>query len=91
VTWPDALPIEALDDAIDSMGLTLQEVPRAALFLAGKAFLLYRRRGGGKSNVLADFFVGAHAAVMGCGMLTRDPRRYNSYFPRVALIVPDSE
>lgn len=62
----------ALDEAIEGMGLSLQELPRPALFLAGKAFVKYRRRGGNKANVLADFFIGAHAAVLVCGILTRD-------------------
>jgi predicted nucleic acid-binding protein len=80
--------VEALDQTIDSMGLALKELPRPALFLAGKAFALYRRKGGKKSNVLADFFVGAHAAVLGCPLLTRDAQRYRSYFPSVELITP---
>lgn len=81
--------VEAIDAAVSEMGLSLQELPRAALFLAGKAFVKYRREGGHKGNVLADFFIGAHAAVLGCPILTRDARRYKNYFPRVALIVPD--
>jgi predicted nucleic acid-binding protein len=80
--------VEALDRAVESMGLALKELPRPALFLAGKAFALYRRKGGKKSNVLADFFVGAHAAVLGCPLLTRDAQRYRSYFPTVELITP---
>ena len=80
--------MEALDQAIESMGLALKELPRPALFLAGKAFALYRRKGGKKSNVLADFFIGAHAAVLGCPLLTRDAPRYRSYFPSVELITP---
>jgi len=81
--------IEALDQAIDNLGLALIEVPRPALFLAGKAFVRYRRQGGQKNNVLADFFVGAHAAVSRYLLLTRDTRRYTSYFSDVALIAPD--
>lgn len=80
--------VEALDQTIESMGLVLKELPRPALFLAGKAFALYRRKGGKKSNVLADFFVGAHAAVLGCPLLTRDAQRYRSYFPSLELITP---
>lgn len=80
--------VEALDQTIESMGLVLKELPRPALFLAGKAFALYRRKGGKKSNVLADFFVGAHAAVLGCPLLTRDAQRYRSYFPSIKLITP---
>lgn len=80
--------VEALDQTIESMGLALKELPRPALFLAGKAFALYRRKVGQKSSVLADFFVGAHAAVLGCPLLTRDAQRYRSYFPSVELITP---
>lgn len=81
--------VEATDDALDGMGLTVQELPRPALFLAGRAFIKYRREGGVRTNVLADFFIGAHAAVLSCGILTRDGRRYRNYFPRVALVVPE--
>ncbi len=81
--------VEALDQAVGNMGLALVEVPRPALFLAGKAFVRYRRQGGQKNNVLADFFVGAHAAVSRYPLLTRDTRRYTSYFSDVALIAPD--
>ncbi len=80
--------VEALDDAIDGMRLTLLEMPRPALFLAGKAFAQYRRRGGTKANVLADFFIGAHAAVVDLPILTRDTTRYAAYFPTVRLIAP---
>jgi hypothetical protein len=79
---------EALDDALAGMALALAEMPRPALFLAGKAFIRYRREGGTRHNVLADFFIGAHAAVLGCPLLTRDARRYRSYFPTVELIAP---
>jgi predicted nucleic acid-binding protein len=82
--------VEALDKAIDDMGLSFRELPRPALFLAGRAFVKYRRRGGIKANVLADFFIGAHAAVLSCAILTRDGRRYRNYFPRVALVIPDA-
>ena len=80
--------VEALDAAVDQMRLTVAEVPRPALFLAGQAFLRYRRAGGGKSNVLSDFFIGAHAAVASCPLLTRDVQRYRTYFPTVKLIAP---
>ena len=90
--------VEALDDTIEDMGLVLQELPRPALFLAGKAFVKYRREGGNKGNVLADprsgpgasFFIGAHAAVLGCAILTRDARRYKNYFPTVSLLTPEA-
>lgn len=80
--------VEALDKTIEELGLMLIEVPRPALFLAGKAFVRYRRQGGTKGNVLGDFFIGAHAAVFGHPVLTRDPRRYTAYFPSVTLIAP---
>lgn len=82
---------EALDREIAGLELVVADIPRSALFLAGKAFLHYRRRGGTKSNVLADFFVGAHAAVLPCPVLTRDPRRYRSYFGSLDLITPAEE
>lgn len=81
--------VEALDKTIDELGLLLLALPRPALFLAGKAFVRYRRQGGTKSNVLGDFFIGAHAAVLDSPILTRDTRRYHSYFPTVRLIVPE--
>lgn len=80
--------VEALNQTLDGIGITMIEIPRAALFLAGKAFVRYRRQGGVKSNVLGDFFIGAHAAVSQYPILTRDTRRYSSYFPGVTLIAP---
>ncbi len=80
--------VEELDGVVCDMALKFVEIPRAALFLAGKAFIRYRKQGGSKTNVLSDFFIGAQAAVMGCAILTRDTRRYRSYFPTVALLAP---
>lgn len=80
--------VRALDDTLDEAGLEFEEVPRDALFLAAKAHVLYRRRGGRRKGVLADFFVGAHAAVRRLPLLTRDIRRYRSYFPTVTLVRP---
>ena len=80
--------VEALDRAVDDLGLTMIEIPRPALFLAGKAFVRYRRQGGKKHNVLADFFIGAHAAVAGYPVLTRDTQRYATYFSGVSLVSP---
>jgi predicted nucleic acid-binding protein len=80
--------VEALDEVVGELALSVLEVPRPALFLAGKAFQRYRRQGGTKTNVLADFFIGAHAAVADCAILTRDARRYRTHFPSVDLIVP---
>jgi predicted nucleic acid-binding protein len=81
--------MDNLDRAIEALGLRVLEIPRSALFLAGKAFLQYRRHGGAKQSILADFFIGAHAAVVGLPVLTRDGRRYRSYFPTVEVISPD--
>jgi predicted nucleic acid-binding protein len=80
--------IETLDARVADLGLTLRELPRAALFVAGKAFRMYRRAGGGKTGVLPDFFIGAHAAVLDCAILTRDAGRYRNYFPTVELLTP---
>lgn len=63
-------------------------LPFGAAFLAGKAFVRYRRRGGARRLPLPDFFIGVHAAVSGLRLLTRDPRRYRSCFPRLELIAP---
>jgi hypothetical protein len=82
--------IEELEAVLADGGFELQEVPREALFLAGKVFLDYRRRSRAavKRNVLPDFFIGAHAAVRGLPILTRDVSRYASYFPTVTLLHP---
>jgi hypothetical protein len=80
--------IEDLDAALPATDLERLPLPFEAAFLAGKAFLRYRRRGGARSAPLPDFFIGAHAAVSGLRLLTRDPRRYRSYFPRLSLIAP---
>ena len=69
------------------LNLTLPDC-RDRLFLAGKAFLQYRRAGGGRTGVLPDFFIGAHAAVLDCPILTRDAARYRTYFPTVELLTP---
>jgi predicted nucleic acid-binding protein len=68
--------------------LAIEEIPREALFLAGKAFLQYQRSRGTKRSVLPDFYIGAHAAVMQWPLLTRDMARYRKYFPTVSLIAP---
>lgn len=81
--------VEALDKVLAGMELQILEIPKPALFLAGKAFMHYRRSGGNKTNVLADFFIGAHAAVSGLPVLTRDTRRYRNYFPSVRLVAPE--
>ncbi len=79
------------DHAIDSLGLLRLELPYPAGFLAGKAFLRYRRQGGEKRSPLPDFYIGAHAQVSGLTLLTRDAARYRTYFPEIALLAPDSD
>ncbi len=80
--------LEALDDAVLTLALELREVPRPALFLAARAYALYRRRGGSKGQVLPEFFIGAHAAVEGWPLLTRDASRFKTYFPTLDVIAP---
>jgi predicted nucleic acid-binding protein len=80
--------VEALERVLVTMQLNLQEVPRAALFLAGKAYAQYRRRGGSKAQMLPDFFIGAHAAVQRWPLLTRDAARFRSYFPTLEVLTP---
>jgi predicted nucleic acid-binding protein len=82
--------VEELDDAVPPEVFIRAELPYEAGFLAGKAFLNYRRRGGGKETPLPDFYIGAHAAIAGYRLLTRDARRYRTYFPSVDIIAPGS-
>jgi predicted nucleic acid-binding protein len=81
--------IEALDDALPTDLYQRVELPYEAAFLAGKAFRDYRRRGGLRSSPMPDFYIGAHAAIAGYRLLTRDPARYRTYFPRLELIAPE--
>ena len=80
--------IEEFEAILASVPLSHRPMPRHGLFLAAKAFQLYRRRGGTKTGVLSDFFVGAHAAVERASLLTRDPGHVSTYFPTVSLISP---
>jgi predicted nucleic acid-binding protein len=80
--------IEELDAALPKSMSDREAVPYEAAFLAGKSFLAYRRRGGRKQSPLPDFFIGAHAAVAGYQLVTRDAARYRSYFPKLSLIAP---
>ena len=80
--------IEDLESAIRKAGFQLLEIPKEALFLAGKAYIKYKRRKGVKGTPLPDFFIGAQAAVLNLELLTRDVSRYQSYFPTVKLIAP---
>lgn len=80
--------IEELDDAIPADTFARLPLPYEAGFLAGKAFVNYRRRGGTKVTPLPDFYIGAHAAIEGYRLLTRDAARYRTYFPTVDIIAP---
>ncbi|NOQ17426.1 MAG: PIN domain-containing protein [Methyloprofundus sp.] len=82
--------IEEVESLFDALGFAIQAIPKEALFLAGKAFLQYKKRKGSKTNVLPDFFIGAHAAIMNYPLISRDKGRFNTYFPNVELIMPNS-
>ena len=77
-----------LDQRLSSLRLGVEYIPREAAFLAGKAFVRYRQQGGTRTNVLADFFIGGHAEASKASLVTRDTRRYATYFPTVRLITP---
>ena len=79
---------EALDAEVAGAGLELRDFPSEALFLAGRAHAAYRRRGGVRAGVLADFLIGAQAAVLAIPILTRDTTRFRSYFTTVKLVSP---
>ena len=81
--------IEDLDEALPPETFTRLPLPWPAAFLAGKCFLAYRRAGGARRSPLPDFYIGAHAAVEGMPLLTRDAARYRTYLPQLALIAPD--
>ena len=80
--------IEDLESAIIGAGFQMLDFPKEALFLAGKAFLKYKKKRGARSSPLPDFFIGAQAAVLNIALITRDVSRYRSYFPTVNLISP---
>ena len=80
--------IEELEAAVGKAGFQMLEIPKEALFLAGKAFLRYRKRRGTKRSPLPDFYIGAHAAVLDLELITRDISRYRTYFPTVKLMTP---
>lgn len=81
--------VEECDWALEVRGIERMPLPWPASFLAGRAYVDYRRRGGAKRSPLPDFFIGAHAAVDGLRLLTRDPSSYRTYFPTVELIAPE--
>ena len=83
-----ATGVEELEATLAPFELDYLELPKEALFVAAQAFLAYRRRGGTRNSPLPDVFIGAHAAVLGVAVLTRDAGRYRTYFPQVSLIAP---
>jgi hypothetical protein len=80
--------IEDLESALIRGGFQMLEIPREALFLAGKAFFEYRKKKGPKRSPLPDFYIGAQAAILKMDLITRDESRYRTYFPTVQLITP---
>lgn len=80
--------MEDCDAFLDEAGIAILPMPRGALFLAGRAYLAYRRRGGTRTGVLPDFFIGAHASHDGLPLLTRDAGRYRTCFPTLRLLTP---
>jgi len=80
--------IEDLEEALPRAYYQRRPLPWEAAFLAGQCFVKYRKRGGARRSPLPDFYIGAHAAVEGLTLLTRDPRRYRTYFPALRLIAP---
>jgi predicted nucleic acid-binding protein len=92
IVWAElSTRFAAIDDVeavLAAVPLLHRPIPKAALFLAAKAHQLYRKRGGIKTGVLPDFFIGAHAAVEGASLLTRGPAHVARYFPTVPLVSP---
>lgn len=80
--------IEQVEEVLSLAGIEVVQMSRPALFMAGRAFQEYRKRGGSRTGVLADFFIGAQAAVANAPLITRDARHCRSYFPTVELISP---
>jgi len=83
--------IEELDEVLPADSFRRDILPWEAAFLAGKCFLAYRRKGGSRRSPLPDFYIGAHAAVAGLPLLTRDARRYRTYFPHLILLAPEDD
>jgi len=81
--------VEEIEEVLSAFRFERLQIPWKAAFVAGKAFKRYRRRGGKRAAPLPDFFIGAHAAVAGLALLTRDPPRFREYFPKLTLISPD--
>lgn len=82
---------EEIEEVLSAFRFERLQLPWEAAFVAGKAFKRYRSRGGKRTAPLPDFFIGAHAAVAGLALLTRDARRFREYFPKLKLIAPDED
>jgi hypothetical protein len=82
--------IEHLEGVLDKLGIRVLEIPREALFLAGKVFLQYRQNKGTKGSTLPDLFIGAHATISSLALITRDTARYKTYFPKLKIIHPSA-
>jgi len=80
--------IEEVEAALEQIGIKVLEIPREALFLAGKVFLNYRKTRGAKHSTLPDFYIGAHAIVSDFGLITRDISKFKTHFPNLNLISP---
>lgn len=82
------LDIREVEAALPATLFEFQPITREAAFLAGKCFARYRKRGGTRTSPLPDFFIGAHAALSGYALITRDPRRFREYFPKLEIVCP---
>jgi predicted nucleic acid-binding protein len=78
-------------EQLQILGISLLDIPLEAAINAGRAYRAYRQRGGGRERILADFLIGGHASVLGAVILTRDPKRYRSYFPDLTFISPETQ
>jgi predicted nucleic acid-binding protein len=94
VVWSELAPLALTEPSLESasamLGFDRESLPWSAAFLAGRAHSQYRRQGGTRERTLPDFLIGAHAAVAGYRLLTRDPARYRSYFPDLDIVAPDT-
>jgi predicted nucleic acid-binding protein len=86
VRYPD---VPTLDRVLEEIDIVVAQIPREALFIAGRSFQRYRAAGGTRTGVLPDFFIGAHAVVNKAPLVTRDAQRFRTYFPEILLISPD--
>jgi predicted nucleic acid-binding protein len=83
--------VAELEETLDSLGVEVAGLDMEGAFTAGQAQREYRRRGGGRESLIPDFMIGSHALALGASILTRDPRRFRSYFPSLPLITPETD